>query len=231
MKFGDYIRQKREKNAWTQPEAAARIDIEQSYLSKLETGKSYPSEEVFEKLVKTYAIDIDHMGRGVFSGELDKLREIAAVRTVVLGRQQSELKTLRSWLVASLAMVMLGSGLLAYDQSEETIETITYSYQSPGVIKAGEPLMIFEFLAVGNQDIDGDGTVDTLDGRLDNHILRTSENMGPEFIKSVEGGQRRYQMFDEKIREIKGGNALFFALGISLMIGGIASFFIARRWR
>jgi transcriptional regulator with XRE-family HTH domain len=227
MKFGDYIRQKREKNAWTQPEAAARIDIEQSYLSKLETGKSYPSEEVFEKLVKTYAIDINHMGRGVFSGELDKLREIAAVRTVVLGRQQSELKTLRSWLVASLAMLMLGSGLLAYENTKEPDENVFYSYQSPGVIKKDEPIDVF----TEGFDAETGKTKNILSHRIDFDILETGDNMGPEFIKKVEGGQRRYQKFDETIKEVSNRNAIFVALGFALMIGGIASFFIARRWR
>ena len=52
MKFGDYLRQARETRQWTQPEAAARAGIEQSYLSTLETGKSYPSEEVFGRLVE-----------------------------------------------------------------------------------------------------------------------------------------------------------------------------------
>jgi len=55
MKFGDYLRQKREDRGWTQPEAAAKARIEQSYLSKLETGRSYPSDDVFERLVEEVA--------------------------------------------------------------------------------------------------------------------------------------------------------------------------------
>ncbi|MBO6796341.1 helix-turn-helix transcriptional regulator [Maricaulis sp.] len=51
MKFGDYLRQCREAKGWTQPEAARHADIEQSYLSKLETGRSYPSEDVYSRLV------------------------------------------------------------------------------------------------------------------------------------------------------------------------------------
>jgi transcriptional regulator with XRE-family HTH domain len=54
MKFGDYLRQKREARGWTQPEAANKAGIEQSYLSKLETGKSYPSEDAYARLVAAY---------------------------------------------------------------------------------------------------------------------------------------------------------------------------------
>ncbi|WP_025897140.1 helix-turn-helix domain-containing protein [Kordiimonas gwangyangensis] len=111
MKFGDYLREKREKHGWTQPEAAARAQIEQSYLSKLETGKSYPSEDIFSRLVKTYDIDFEDMSRTVFAAELDKLREISAVRAMVLKRGQSEARFMRAWLVAGLVMIMLGGGM------------------------------------------------------------------------------------------------------------------------
>jgi len=101
MKFGDYIRQKREANGWTQPEAAAKIDIEQSYLSKLETGKSYPSEDIFNRLLQAYDIDTGDLSRSIFSAELDKLREIKEVRSVVLERQTNEIKFTRGWMIAS----------------------------------------------------------------------------------------------------------------------------------
>ena len=76
MQFGDYLRQTREEKGWTQPDAAAKIGIEQSYLSKLETGKSYPSEDVFARLIEAYEINIAHLSETVASSELSKLREI-----------------------------------------------------------------------------------------------------------------------------------------------------------
>ena len=80
MEFGDYIKEKRDAIGWNQPEAALKASIEQSYLSKLETGKSYPSEEVFSRLVKAYGFDPVDMCKHVFSAELDKLRDIKQVR-------------------------------------------------------------------------------------------------------------------------------------------------------
>ena len=75
MKFGDYLKERREEKAWTQPEAAARAGIEQSYLSKLETGKSYPSEEVYGRLVETFEIDTGDLSGRVDAADLDKLKE------------------------------------------------------------------------------------------------------------------------------------------------------------
>jgi transcriptional regulator with XRE-family HTH domain len=90
MKFGDYLRQKREEKNWTQPEASAAAGIEQSYLSKLETGKSWPSEDVFARLASAYGIDVDDMVRHVASSELSRLREIAAVRSAILEIQNGQ---------------------------------------------------------------------------------------------------------------------------------------------
>ena len=77
MRFGDYIRDRRRELEWTQPDAAEKIGIEQSYLSKLESGKSYPSEDVFAALKATYKIDMDDLNVKLFSGELDQLGNIA----------------------------------------------------------------------------------------------------------------------------------------------------------
>ncbi len=71
MKFGLFIRNCRDKLEWTQPEAALKIQIEQSYLSKLETGKSYPSEEVFDKPVEVYQINTESL----FDKEYDDIPE------------------------------------------------------------------------------------------------------------------------------------------------------------
>jgi transcriptional regulator with XRE-family HTH domain len=59
MNFGAYLKSQRDARGWTQPMAAEKIGIEQSYLSKLETGKATPSEEMFERLVNAYDIDLD----------------------------------------------------------------------------------------------------------------------------------------------------------------------------
>ena len=89
MKFGDYIRQCRERLKWTQPEAATKIEIEQSYLSKLETGKSYPSEEIFNKLADVYQINLNELYEKIPSDELNNLKDIKLVREAILNRNRA----------------------------------------------------------------------------------------------------------------------------------------------
>jgi transcriptional regulator with XRE-family HTH domain len=227
MKFGDYIRQKREEHGLTQPEAAAKIEIEQSYLSKLETGKSYPSEDIFERLVAAYNIKVADLSTAVFSAELDKLREIKQVRSVILQRQKSQAGFMRSWLVAGLVMIMIGGGMLGLAASIPEDQSLNYRYRSEGVIKEGESPMIFEMMIAGAPDGDGKHWAD----RTDFEFITLYENRGDFFVKDVEGGYRKFTLFEAKPRHQPTAISWHYGLGTMFLFGGIACFYIARRWR
>lgn len=57
MNFSEYLKNRLAELGWTQPAAAANAGIEQSYLSKLETGRSVPSDEVYQRLVEAIGIN------------------------------------------------------------------------------------------------------------------------------------------------------------------------------
>ena len=57
MNFGDKIRQLRTDKNLTQPELAAAMGIEQSYLSKLENGKSLPSNDMLQRILDVFGTD------------------------------------------------------------------------------------------------------------------------------------------------------------------------------
>ena len=227
MKFGDYLRQARDQHGWTQPEAAAKANIEQSYLSKLETGKSYPSEDIFERLVKAYSIDIREMATSIFSAELDKLREIGEVRAVVLQRQQKEAGFVRGWLIAGLVMLMIGGGMLGLAASTKEDATMVYHYSSEGVIKDNEPPMIYQFMKAGSPDKDGK----TYGDRVDYDYIVTGDNRGDSFIERVEGGYRQYVLYETKEHHHPTLLSWHYAFGFMFVIGGLGCFFISRRWR
>jgi len=227
MKFGDYLREAREKHGWTQPEAAARAQIEQSYLSKLETGKSYPSEDIFSRLVKVYSLDVEDLSRTVFAVELDKLREIGAVRALILKRGQSETRFMRAWLVAGLFMLMLGGGMFGLAASIPVEEHYHYLYRSEGVIKADESPMVFEFLSVGGPD----GSGGRLSDRVDYKYQTLDESKGPNFIEQVEGGYRKFTLYEKAKQHAPVAISWHYSFGAMFLMGGLASFYIARRWR
>ena len=132
------MRREREAKGWTQPEAAKRIEIEQSYLSKIENGHNYPAEDIFEKLVSAYALDINDMGRTIPSAELKKLRDVRKVRKLFLKREHSALHSLRSWLISCLAMLMLGSAILTFELTRPSETFFAYIYKSEGILALGE---------------------------------------------------------------------------------------------
>ncbi|WP_262693351.1 helix-turn-helix domain-containing protein [Kordiimonas aquimaris] len=226
MKFGDYIRQKRETTGWTQPEAAAKADIEQSYLSKLETGKSYPSEEVFNKLVNTLDLNIEEMARTVGSQELTRLREIKDVRAIVLQRQQNQQRFMRSWLIAGLVMLVIAGGVLGMSISMVADAKADYMYRSEGVILEGEPTNVFELIKLGARP-----SVKPLKDRIAYDFQKLEQHQGNEYIKPVEGGYRHYQLYASMPQYDFRLIGWHLTIGFMLLFGGLASFYIARRWQ
>ncbi len=226
MKFGDYLRQKRENHNWTQPEAAARIGIEQSYLSKLETGKSYPSEDIYGRLSSIYDMDVQEMTASVFSAELDRLREINDVRAAVLKRQQNETRFMRGWLVAGLIMIMIGGAAVGIANTVPESARTENLYRSEGIVRPGEPAVIFEMLRAGSTEETG-----TLSERIDYDDRVLSENRGPSFIENVDGGYRVYKLLGTTRKVEVSPVRWLLSPGIMFILGGIACFYISRRWR
>jgi len=158
-----------------------------------------------------------------------------------------ETKYLRSWLMVGLASLMFGSGLAVYQTHQGYEDISTYTYQSPGVIREGEPVQIFARLADrealnnrlrmdvlfgdSGRELPAEKSGESYSDRLDYQMLYLSENLGPVFQKTVDGGRRRYELIDEKHDSISKRNDFLLALGVALIVGGFASFFLSRRWR
>ena len=132
MRFGDYIRDVRRRLNWTQPEAAREIGIEQSYLSKLESGKSYPSEEVFSSIISRYSIDVSTLNQSLFPAELDRLRDIAQVRTFILKSEQQKTKRTQKLLVYGVLALTFGGACLGAASLADESEKQLYQYRSTG---------------------------------------------------------------------------------------------------
>jgi len=105
MNFGAKLRELRQEKKLTQPELAQSLGIEQSFLSKLETGKSLPSSEVFTRILQVFDMDVGDMVDDLDRRDRNRMREIPEVsahfnreRTLLLGNR-------RRWMVGSVAFV------------------------------------------------------------------------------------------------------------------------------
>jgi len=231
MKFGDFIRQCREKQKWTQPEAASKIEIEQSYLSKLETGKSHPSEEIFDKLAKVYKINIDDLYNQTSSEELDNLKEIKQVRDAILKNTKAKTSTTRSWLLSGIIMIMLGAaffgGAVITDRHK-----VQYSYRSEGLLQLDEELnaysLIHEKINLSDQVLNAKRR--NLLTRIDQVDEVTTQYKGEGYVQNVENSRRFFVLINTGEVERDFGHRWFLIPALMFLIGGGCSFYISRRW-
>jgi|TARA_R100000049_G_C1955376_1_gene108901 transcriptional regulator with XRE-family HTH domain len=216
MKFGEYLRHKRAERGWTQPEAAARAKIEQSYLSKLENGKSIPSGDIYHRLVDAYGIDAQEMVGVLFPGELDRLREIDSLRDLLLERSHSDIRTPRRLLIAGLAALMIGGGFVGFSQIEPARILTEYTYQSTGVIAANAPV---------------DSEIAPGAPGEDEQTRFITQMRGPMFTEKVPGGKRVWNLVGSGVTVKAPPYRWALIPGIALIIGGLGCFFVAWRWR
>ncbi|MBZ6377553.1 hypothetical protein B5C34_04335 [Pacificimonas flava] len=233
MKFGDYLKDRRAEIGWTQPEAAAKAGIEQSYLSKLETGKSIPSGDVYARLVEAYGLNTGAMAGVLFPAELDRLRDIDEVRALLLRQARETRRDARRWLVAGLILLVLGGGLAGLAQVDRGRMVRDYSYQSRGIVLPGEPLEVFAALDEGSLDDEsGDYEsvrTDLLD-RVDERMLTVTEMRGPRFVEDVPGGRRVWHLVGGSEPRPAQRFAWAYVPAFAAIIGGLACFFVGWRW-
>ena len=236
IKFGEYIRQKREAKGWTQPEAAAQVDIEQSYLSKLETGKSFPSDEIYTRLLDVLEIDTDEMCAVLPASDLERLKDIKEVRGAVLQRQKSKRRVVRGWLVAGLAFLMLGGGCLGFVVAQSSLDIFEFRYSSMGVIEAGESLNVFEVVdatideAAPNYELLRRGQQEMVD-RIDQEFRTTTEYLGASFVEDDDNGRRLFELYDQRLAQESASNLRwFFIPALMFLAGSFGCFYISFRW-
>jgi transcriptional regulator with XRE-family HTH domain len=234
MQFGEYLKNRRTALGWTQPDAAAKASIEQSYLSKLETGKSFPSEDVYQRLVEAFSLDTEAMVAALYPAEVDRLREIQAVRKHLLRRDHDMRSTTRRWLYAGLAALVAGGGLLGLAQIDRGGAATHYTYQSTGVILPGENLNAFAGvddtpLPSAPDYAERVAARDALIARVDEQTISIPDMRGPAFTETVPEGRRIWRLVGANAVRVPAKFAWALVPGFALIIGGLGCFLIS--WR
>jgi transcriptional regulator with XRE-family HTH domain len=236
MKFGEFLRQQRETQNWTQPDAAAKIEIEQSYLSKLETGKSYPSEDIFSRLAAVYQFDAKSMNQVLFAAELDKLREVKQVREAVLSQNKKGTSIMRTWLLIGLASLMFAGVCLGVAVSNHGSQ-VEYSYRSDGVILDGEDIGVFELIYAPEMPSHRTDLQQKIQKkkellkRIDQVYEVTATSKGNGYIKKTLNGMRYFDLVAQTEIDTSSTQKWAMAFGLMFLFAGLASFYIGRYWR
>lgn len=201
MDFGEKIKSLRQERSWTQPQLAQEMGVEQSYLSKLENGKSIPSSDTFSLLMRVFEQRADELLSDVNPQFVrDKLAHIPAAANVINSRSSRVFFQAKKWLLASAALCVLGLGVFFAAHYGWLFPERVYNYRSPGVVLAGEPRNVFETQL--NRSGTGEAFLERqreLTNRLDESIVTSYEFRGITFESPVEGGTRRYELIGQRL--------------------------------
>lgn len=199
MNFGEKLRQLRNEQGLTQPELAEAVGIEQSYLSKLETGKSIPSAEVFGQILGFFSCDIGDLVDDLDQRSRLQLRQIPVVSNYFSEQRDLIIGSRRRWLFVACISVAIGTGLFYAGYSHLFVPEKVYQYRSAGIVLDGESKDIFSREIPRTPlppDLYPDAAARTasLVARLDEDFFATREYKGTVFNIPVDGGSRTYNL-------------------------------------
>ncbi len=216
MNVGEKLRQLRQEQNLTQPDLATRLGIEQSYLSKLENGKSLPSGDVLNRILDVFALNLDGFVEDLDEGTRNQLRHIPLVADHFTREKYALIANRKRWLAVSALLLALGGALVYGGSVHFFAGNIMYDYASRGIVLPGESKEIFY------EDRD------QLSDRLDQDYLTTHEYRGNAYNVPVAGGSRTYRLM--QMNEVDPWqNKAVAMLGIFIFLLGLAGFALERK--
>lgn len=209
-------------------------------MSKLELGKSAPSQEVFLRLADAFGFDADTVASQLDDAALAALSDVTAVRSALAGHKARTQRASRAWLTAGLVGLVLGgacAGLLLLADDTRYTE---YVYQSPGVIAPGEDSSVYRVLSHSfrpNPDTDNDEQAALrarhaeMLTRADLDIRRLRDRIPHGFVETVDGGRRHYELEGGELVVERSPLRWFKVPALMFFMGAFGCFFISFRWR
>lgn len=231
MHFGDKLRQLRKQKDWTQPQLAEAIGIEQSYLSKLENGKSIPSADIFQLILKVFDIKIEEMLEGIEASVLHRqLRQLPEVANFISSIEYSNIKHKKSWLIGSAVLSTLGIVFIISSYFGLIFSGTYYNYASNGVVLEGEPKEIFSQYAKFYPIESLPQKTAELTQRRNEKYLLSSTYRGNTFNIPVKGGSRTYKLYGGGPQQhFRIENRYLTVAGILFLTAGIFGFLLEKK--
>ena len=113
-KIAKFLKEERENSNFTQEEAAKRIGVSKSIISKWENEKSYPSLENLSKISETYGVSINEILAGTRLGMNEK--EIVSDENLLKEMQKTKVNRIAVQIifVISLCTIMILLEIVCY---------------------------------------------------------------------------------------------------------------------
>ncbi len=234
MNFGNKLKQLRHAKKLGQPELAEAMGIEQSYLSKLENNKSLPSNDVLNRILDVFGLEIGDLLGDLDQGTQNQLRQIPDVADHFKRQKQQLIGNRRRWLLVSAVLVSFGVAFIYAGQVHLFFSDTVYQYMSHGVVHEGESKEFFRprqtrsFSAQSPQHKAAIERFDAATARTDEDYLLHNEFRGHIYNVKVEGGSRTYYLENEK-RIDPWQNKLVTFIGVLMTILGLVGIFLERK--
>lgn len=241
MNFGEKLKQIRTEKNLTQPQMAAAIGIEQSYLSKLENDKSQPSAEMFGAVVRALELAPAEFLDGIDKKVLQtSLRHIPEVSQFLSGSVTRRVHHARRWLFGAAASCALGFALMLAANDGIFSANNLYKYTSKGVILKDESDNVFDqFREVLGLKLAA-GTISReeharqlAEFEATRVRLRTAElwgDRGSVFFEDAENGRRKFELAG--VRHVNSPlNKVLQYLGALAAFCGVLAFLVEWRLR
>ena len=230
MKFGEYLKAQRDARGWTQPTAAEKIGIEQSYLSKLENNRSLPSNDVLQRILDVFAIDVGALVDDLDQGARNQLRQIPDVADHFSHRKQMMIGNRKRWLLWSAALVAFGVGLIYAGIAHLFYSDHVYHYKSHGVVLEGESKEIFRHPPIprGADSEEAAELMNAILDRVDEDYLQLNSFAGEIFNVPVENGSRTYYLHSEQQIDPWQNKAITF-IGVIMLVFGTVGLLLERK--
>ncbi|WP_154222713.1 hypothetical protein [Marinicella rhabdoformis] len=173
---------------------------------------------------------ITKLSPSYISNHLAHLPEVAAEFSAV---KKQQLKRLKQRFIMAALVVVSGLGLFMIGQLSLAFSEKSYTYISDGVIKEGEPLMLFSQYRMDELGETADQQRARLQGntkRFDREYLLLHKKQARHVVKDVADGKRLFELTDtNKNQDIR--NDLLSILGMMVTVVGMFGFWYVFKFK
>ncbi len=223
MKLSEKIKQLRNNAGLTQPELAAKANVEQSYLSKLENDKGSPSFDVIAKIAAAFDMDvmdfIDSLDISFLHENLAHLPEIAVkLEQRKLARKSKQKRSF----IASAWLIIIGITCVILGQSNSIFSEKIYQYKSMGFIQKAEVNNHYKahpLSEIGENWEQANKRIADNIARINEELVLTRSYQGENYSEYYGAKRRNFELIDERIMESPWKDA-FVILGMMLLTCG-----------
>lgn len=223
MTLGEKIRILRIKADLTQPELAKKLNIEQSYVSKLENDIHIPSEEILDRLARVFAQTTEQLLYGIDQQIIHKsFQHIPKLLDKMISYEAFLSRYFKRWLITHICFIVTGIILFLFANFNVVLPNEVYNYRSQFTYTYGTPECLKRHYAIQPNAIKKNGLTKFHCGMRTRWLtFFTYSYLGNTFKKNVDGEIKHYELY-KTMQISRWANRLLSALGLLLIgIGGV----------